>query len=594
MTSVKLHSLSKVFVVFSILVLLFSIQDIKAQISRDGILEINGWLFDDNDNPIKKAKVVVFQDNSPVFEAKTNRRGKFIIELPIDKNYIAEFSYDGYATKKMSFNTLLPNEFDGFNVFYFEFIVELFPFSPGVDYALLESPIIEVAYLDDKEQFFFEEQEARPILAKVEDLKEQSYKMLELRKDYDLLLETADMMFEQNDYKNAVSNYNKALDYFPDEEYPRNQIKQILASYEPEDNDSYRHLADATDNEEVADNQSDENETFESDVVESSDIIAEDIIEQSILENSTIASEENSENLSENTQEDKSYLAENESVSDNKAIDNSSTELADNTTDSFEYDEEFEEDDIDYEQKPLPTYNVIGDKSIAYFDFASYNLNDESLSTINNAISYLKNNPDVNLVIYGHSDRRGNPLFNFYLSQLRAQITYDYCVANGINPERMVTLAYGQNNPQLENAVKESEHKLNRRVELEFIDNESYADLIKQVPGLSFSHLNDLQSHKSFSEDVEYMVQFIISKPPVGTSFFHKILTEYSDTDIIYYYDNTEYLHRYLIGSYKNISDATKAAIKLQGMGYDVYVVAFSDGKRISVSQANLLLGDAG
>ncbi|MFO8066347.1 MAG: OmpA family protein [Bacteroidales bacterium] len=589
----KKNCVASVIVVASIfLLMLGSVSYGQGKLSRDGILEVNGWLLNDNEDPIKKANVKILQDNIVVEEVKTNRRGKFIVELPIDNEYVAEFSSEGYASKKMSFNTKLPNEFDGFNVFYFEFIVELFPRSPGVDYSLLEVPVVEVAYLDDKEQFFFEETKARPMLAKVEELKIHSYEMLELRKDYDLLIETADNLLKQKEYEDAIAKYNNALDYFPDEEYPRQKVNEILAVYEPEDDDSMRHietLAMDDDTEQKSDDEivandevlANNNVADNDNVLANNDvIIAEDVVEQSLIKDAETVEYDSTEYVADlNANESEQIAAHTE---DNEAVITAQTF-------SKEEKESEEASNLVIEEE---SYDIeISGSLSAYFDFASYYLTDATKKILNNAVAHLNKNPESKLVINGHSDKRGDPLFNFYLSQLRAQTAYEYCVENGIEPGRIITLAYGQNRPIIKDAKKEKEHKQNRRVELEFVDNAKYNNLLANIQNETLIYLNDLESERDFAGGVEYMVQFILSVKPVGTSFFHRILNEYPEANIVYYFDK-ERMHRYSIGSYNSIEDVTAAAIKLQSIGYDVYVVAFSDGERIPVKEARLMLGE--
>jgi outer membrane protein OmpA-like peptidoglycan-associated protein len=498
-------------------VFLFASLDVYSQSSRDGVLGITGWVLTDKDEPMRKASVYIYEADVLVAETKTNRRGRFMLELPIDRKYVAEYISEGYATKKMSFNTGLPNDFKGFNVFYFEFIVELFPWCSGVDYALLETPYIEIAYMNDKEEFFFNEMTARPMLAKVEELKLHTYEMLLAQTEQQELIDSSDDMLAEfiDENKTEYDNNEEIVEELI--------IEQIIA------------------------------ETQQQVMLQSYHSESQLLAQQSIAVNIDYENG-NEDNLSENISSETDYIG-----------------YEATTNESLYYSVEE------------------SDKMVAYFDFASYALDEASIETLKQAVNNLNVNPDKNLLIYGHTDKRGNSLFNFYLSQLRAQIANEYFINEGISADRIITIANGQDMPVMKNAIKESEHKMNRRIEIEFVDKSDFENISKYASQITYRCINNPNDIKKFSRDVEYMVQFIASKKPVGYSFFHRIIEDYPETNIVYYYDNDN-LHRYLIGSYKSIEEVRNAAIKLREIGYEAYVVAFADGKRISLTEARLAL----
>ena len=558
----NLFRLSKIFFFFSFVSIFVFCSASYGQSSRNGVLEITGWLLNDDDEPIRRADVAVYHGHERVVEDRTNRRGRFRFDLAVDRNYVAVFSAEGYVTKRISFNTGLPNDFSGFNAFYFEFLVELFPSVRGVDYTLLETPYIEITYMPEMQEFFFDEYKAKPVLAQVEQIKHNTYEMIDLIEDYNDIIAEADKYFANNDEANAIKLYNEALSIFPDEEHPKNRLREMFAYEEPGEDeilaseDGLKKLEDT-------------------------DYTFKDEIDDNII--AGLAGDKDFYNTDDIKSADKETLSE---TNDRLAIaEESRAEMSENLYEEIAYIEPTK--DIVSE---VPSFD--GDNFQTYFGFASYLLNDEAEEVLDYAISQLKSNPDLNIILYGHTDIRGNPLFNFYLSQLRAHTAYRYCIDRGIDPGRIITLSYGQNNLAVKNARKESEHRKNRRVEINLVDHDGFTQIASNIRTESYMKLNNLKAESNFSEDVEFMVQFIASYIPVGTSFFHRILSEYKDTDIIYYYDNDK-LHRYLIGSYSTVEEATNAAFKLHGLGYQAYVVAFENGERISVSRALMLQGNA-
>ncbi|WP_027000692.1 PorP/SprF family type IX secretion system membrane protein [Eisenibacter elegans] len=77
----------------------------------------------------------------------------------------------------------------------------------------------------------------------------------------------------------------------------------------------------------------------------------------------------------------------------------------------------------------------------------------------------MKRYPEQNFVIEGHADAVGNPDRNQTLSEARAQFVKDYLVQQGIAPERLRTVGYGQTRPIGDNNTAAGQ-AANRRVEV--------------------------------------------------------------------------------------------------------------------------------
>ena len=77
----------------------------------------------------------------------------------------------------------------------------------------------------------------------------------------------------------------------------------------------------------------------------------------------------------------------------------------------------------------------------------------------------LKNWPDVNVEIQGHTSEPGTALHNMELSQRRAAAVMAYFVAEGIDASRLVAKGYGQTRFIADNDTPEGRQE-NRRVEL--------------------------------------------------------------------------------------------------------------------------------
>lgn len=105
------------------------------------------------------------------------------------------------------------------------------------------------------------------------------------------------------------------------------------------------------------------------------------------------------------------------------------------------------------------------------FDFNSANLTTLAKSNLDKLVTVLKNNPDTNINIYGHTDSIGSDAVNLRISAQRAAAVKNYFVANGISASRMFTEGLGKSSPIASNDTDAGRAK-NRRVEFAITANE--------------------------------------------------------------------------------------------------------------------------
>jgi outer membrane protein OmpA-like peptidoglycan-associated protein len=98
------------------------------------------------------------------------------------------------------------------------------------------------------------------------------------------------------------------------------------------------------------------------------------------------------------------------------------------------------------------------------FETNSARITPDSEERLQSTLSTLKNNPNIEVEISGHTDSRGSNQSNQVLSENRANSVKEWLVAHGIASERITTIGYGENNPIAPNDSPENMLK-NRRIE---------------------------------------------------------------------------------------------------------------------------------
>ena len=105
------------------------------------------------------------------------------------------------------------------------------------------------------------------------------------------------------------------------------------------------------------------------------------------------------------------------------------------------------------------------------FDFNSSNLTSLAKTNLDKLVTVLRNNPDTNINIYGHTDSVGSDAVNLRISAQRAAAVKSYFSAQGISSSRLFTEGLGKSSPVASNDTDAGRAK-NRRVEFAITANE--------------------------------------------------------------------------------------------------------------------------
>lgn len=122
---------------------------------------------------------------------------------------------------------------------------------------------------------------------------------------------------------------------------------------------------------------------------------------------------------------------------------------------------------------------VTFNESMVNFGFNSSELTSSAKNNLEKLADVLKNNPDTNINIFGHTDSKGSDSYNQALSERRANAVVNYLSSLRVAHSRMNARGLGENEPIATNDT-EAGRAQNRRVEFTITANEKMIENAKQ------------------------------------------------------------------------------------------------------------------
>jgi peptidoglycan-associated lipoprotein len=83
----------------------------------------------------------------------------------------------------------------------------------------------------------------------------------------------------------------------------------------------------------------------------------------------------------------------------------------------------------------------------AFFEYNDSQLTADAQTALTSSATWLKKNPQYNLLIEGHCDERGTEQYNLALGDRRANQAKEYLVTLGVDAGRIRTVSYGEERP---------------------------------------------------------------------------------------------------------------------------------------------------
>ena len=119
--------------------------------------------------------------------------------------------------------------------------------------------------------------------------------------------------------------------------------------------------------------------------------------------------------------------------------------------------------------EPIRLGNTITLKHVLFYRSTAAMVEDAK-KELDLVFEMLQDNPDIKILLKGHTDNQGDPVLNVKLSQDRVKSVKKYLTSKGISAYRIRGIGYGGNEPIADNSNEET-RQLNRRVEFEVIEN---------------------------------------------------------------------------------------------------------------------------
>jgi peptidoglycan-associated lipoprotein len=102
---------------------------------------------------------------------------------------------------------------------------------------------------------------------------------------------------------------------------------------------------------------------------------------------------------------------------------------------------------------------------VFYFEFNSAELSESDRESLATHARFMTEKRDVSVVLEGHADERGSREYNLALGERRAKVIERVLTLQGVSPEQIQVISFGEERPQAFEHDEES-WRLNRRVQL--------------------------------------------------------------------------------------------------------------------------------
>ncbi len=157
--------------------------------------------------------------------------------------------------------------------------------------------------------------------------------------------------------------------------------------------------------------------------------------------------------------------------------------------------------------------------SNVFYDYDKATLRPESLTSLDSLVSFMKDNPSLNVEIYSFADAKGTDKYNKELSMKRAESVMAYLEQASIERSRMVTKGFGESMPAAPNEANGKDNpagrQMNRRTEFRIVTDVPTRRVLfnSAKPGSMDDQQKNLQMNEEMNEEGESDAESNMGKP---------------------------------------------------------------------------------
>jgi len=212
--------------ILAVAILMVFSQSLKASELFDGTLNVMGWVFTD-DKPLQGAEVWVMDGNEAVAKHKTNRHGRFVIDLPLDRVFTLSIFDVGLVGKKLLFDTRVATLHTINDDLSFDFAIDLFESIPWIDKSFMEAPLITISFDNLANNFTFNQIEYANLRSRLDAINKVAT-IYEMRgSEYLNLLGQAEEYYLIGDFGAAHNQLSNALALFEGDTFVQNRLQLV-------------------------------------------------------------------------------------------------------------------------------------------------------------------------------------------------------------------------------------------------------------------------------------------------------------------------------------------------------------------------------
>jgi len=159
--------MQRLFLLTGILVFLFCFQVSAQTTDEERYLEVKGTSELDM-QPLPRATANLYEGTTKIKSIETGSDGHFSFRLEINKEYTIEIEKQGLVSKRISFNTSMPDEEKG--AWMNEFSIGLVKYCDGVDYSVLQEPVEKVKFVTKRREYISDKDYVNKIRPRIENV----------------------------------------------------------------------------------------------------------------------------------------------------------------------------------------------------------------------------------------------------------------------------------------------------------------------------------------------------------------------------------------------------------------------------------------